>query len=168
MKKMMAVIVVMATLGIFSSSTTVAKADTLYTAYNPSTWELSVEFIGSRIPTWGCNDVEGVQWDRLVLADDGRPQVYLEFYGNNAHEPVRLWVTRFPTSQRIGFWGSVGVPCWAEFQIRFLAWVNGVQKWCYWPISDFNATSLEPTVAEFHGLNVEIDHYHTVFRTICP
>ena len=69
MKKMLiAVLMTMATLGMYSN----VMADTLSAYYQPASHVLRVDFYGSRIPTWGCNDFEGVQWDRLILDDLNR------------------------------------------------------------------------------------------------
>jgi len=164
MRKIVAfVLMAMVALGVFCSG---AMADILTARYSDNT--LRIDFVGSRIPTWGCNDVEGVQWDRLVFDSNGRAQVEVEFYGIN-HAPVRLWVNRLPASQTITLQGGIGgIPCGARFQIRFLIWVGDHQEWKYWPISDSSATSEEPTPAEFHGIGVELNHVDGTFRTVCP
>ena len=164
MKKLMVFLLVMAALGFNSR----AMADTLTTNYDSVRHVLRVDFVGSRIPTWGCHDFEGVQFDRLVLDNNGRAQIEVEFYGNT-HSPVRLWVNRLPASQTITLQGTIGgIPCGTEFQIRFLAYVDNSQPWLYWPISDASATSVEPTPAEFHGIGVELNHTNGTFRTVCP
>lgn len=124
------------------------EAGTLYTNYCPQNGLLQVEYAGPKIPTWGCHDVEGIQWDRLVLAKDGQPQIYLVVYDGSGRES-RAVIAQLPVSKLIIFYAEMqNVACGTDFQIKALVWENDQKIWKYWAIGPG-----EPIHAEYNPRN---------------
>ena len=147
-----------------------ALAERLILSYCPNGL-LQIEYLGPKLHTWGPNDVESVQWDRIqtILDDSGNecPQIYLEVY-DGRKSPIRvLWAFQLPLGQEIIFYAQAhGVKCGKTFQIFADVWTGSQVQRKYWALGPDEPI---PATLILHNVEkIEDGQGGWVFRTTCP
>ena len=148
----------MVALGISSSA---MAGDPLFVSYDETRNMLSIDFVGSGLPSAGYNAKECFLFDQLVLTDEkdmrdfetfeeieaylgsqrtGSPQVCLSFYdpfGKVVRGPILLQVSQLPSSGRICIEGIVKAVFPGDLlKISFLTWYGQEQAWREWAIGN--------------------------------
>ena len=154
-------------LGFFQAQ---AQADRLIIKYCVNNKVLRVEYLGSKLHSWGPNDVECIQLDRVRgvdSADLGQydPQIFLEIYDGRSPKRVS-WVYQLPLGREIIFYAEASnVQHGKTFQIFADVWTGGQIQRKYWALGPG-----EPIPANLILYNVEKvadGNGGFVFRTCC-
>jgi len=130
---------------------------------------LRVEYLGPKFNTWGPNDVEAVQWDRIRGVNPAEfggydPQIFLEIYDGRSPKKVS-WAVCLPLGGEIAFAAEDwNIGCGTTFQIFADVWVGNQIQRKYWAIGPGEPI---PSVLILHNVEKIRTEQGWVFRTTC-
>ena len=147
-----------------------ALAERLILNYCPTNEMLMVEYLGPKIHSWGPNDVECIQWDRIYGVNPSDygvfcPQIYLMVY--DRENPIRVEdAFQLPLGKEIYFRArAYEVGCKVNFTLSADVWVvDQVQRkwWAIGPGEPIPSTLILQNVKA-----VEDGQGGWVFQTTC-